>query len=96
MSNRINVEYLVNQFKEIREQTVKLAEQQGLEPCVPRLQVEAPDMLALVQAIDPTLLKRVYARAGKQAGTNQDRLYVYAYFGLPDSEDDLVVLYAKE
>lgn len=94
---RVNVEYLVNQFKEIREQALKLAEQQGVSPCSPFLQATVPDVLTLIRSIDPTLLKSVFA--ANQPDYSQHgsplALYIYASFGLPN-ETYTVTLYAKE
>lgn len=96
MTERINIEQLVTEAATTLADLEQLAQSNNLHPCQPFLQAEAPDILTLIRAIDPTLLKHVWSDYRIGPVTGHPRLTLYARFGLPQSEQVYVILYAEE
>jgi hypothetical protein len=96
MPERINIEQLVFDAATTIEDLRQLARANNCFPCRNVLQAKTPDLLALIRAIDPTLLKHVWADYRVSSQTKQSELTIYAHFGPPQSEQDYVVLYAME
>lgn len=96
MTERVNIEQLVTEAATTLANLAQLAQSNNLRPCRQFLQVKAPDVLTLIQAIDPTLLKHVWSDYRVGPVTGYPQLILYAHFGLPQSEQAYVVLYAEE
>lgn len=96
MTERINIEQLVTEAATTLVDLKQLAQANNLSPCPPFLQAKAPDVLTLIRAIDPTLLKHIWADYRIGPVTGRRELTLYARFGLPQSEQVYVILYAEE
>jgi len=90
---RINVEELVNFMADTSRRLISLCEQYELKPCWIHQQLEAPSLLAFIQSLDPTLLKNLYISTKEPSG--QPWFILFARFGLPGSDEELITLSAK-
>jgi len=90
---RINVEHLVNFMADTSQVLISLCEQYELEPCWIHQQLEAPSLLAFIRALDPTLLKKLYVSTKAPGG--QPWFVLFARFGLPGSDEELITLSAE-
>lgn len=88
---RINVERLVKEVQKIRQDIMIMAKREGFTVVPSTVQMEVPDVLTLVRAIDPTLLKEVWS-----GNIYKDNFKIFASFGTPESDQWLVTLVAKE
>lgn len=88
---RVNVEHLVKEVQKIRQDIMSMAKQEGFTVVPSTVQVDVSDVLTLVRAIDPTLLKDVWA-----GNIYKNNFKIFAAFGLPESDQWLVTLVAEE
>lgn len=80
----VNIEALINEIRRFRDVNEVVILQDS------SIRVDAPDTLTFIRSIDPTLLKDVWT--ARSCG----KFTLYAAFGVPENNNWLVLLYAKE